>query len=110
LRRGVRVIPYRRKLASKRALFLYRGLDGGQLYGIPAVDAAGNVYGSAFWGGDANRGVVWEVSPSSGGWQETVLHSFHGYGDDGAFPSSSVILHNGIVFGGSPLNIFEIKP
>ncbi len=86
------------------------GLDGGQLYGVPAVDAAGNVYGSAFWGGDTNQGVVWEVSPSNGGWQETVLHSFHGYGDDGAFPSSSVILHNGIVFGGSPLNIFEIKP
>ena len=77
----------------------------------PAVDAAGNVYGSAFWGGDANWGIVWVVSSwSNGDWQETVLHSFHGYGDDGAFPSSSVILHNGIVFGGSPLNIFEIKP
>jgi len=86
------------------------GADGGQLYGVPAVDAAGNVYGSAFWGGETNQGVVWEVSPVTGGWQETVLHSFHGYSVDGAFPSSSVIVRNGIVFGGSPLNIFEIKP
>ena len=42
------------------------------------MDKAGNLYGTATYGGDANgQGVVFKLAPSSGGgWSETVLHRF----------------------------------
>jgi uncharacterized repeat protein (TIGR03803 family) len=54
----------------------------------PAVDAAGNVYGTTYHGGTANMGIVFKVSPSG---LETVLHSFTG-GADGSDPQGGVIL------------------
>jgi uncharacterized repeat protein (TIGR03803 family) len=39
------------------------GNDGGVPYGQVAVDASGNVYGTASIGGSANQGVVWKVAP-----------------------------------------------
>ena len=50
------------------------------------MDAAGNLYGTAFTGGTSRRGIVFELSPSSSGqWTETVLYSFAG-GSDGDSP------------------------
>jgi uncharacterized repeat protein (TIGR03803 family) len=44
-----------------------------------ASDAAGDLYGTTTAGGAANCGVVFELTPGSGGkWTETVLYSFHG--------------------------------
>ena len=49
--------------------------DGLAPNGSLIADAAGNLYGVA--SGGANFGVVFELSPSSGGkWTETTLHSF----------------------------------
>ena len=39
------------------------GNDGGVPYGQVAVDASGNVYGTASIGGSENQGVVWKVAP-----------------------------------------------
>jgi uncharacterized repeat protein (TIGR03803 family) len=57
-----------------------------------AIDSAGNLYGTTFEGGSSECyaggggcGVVFELSPGSGGWTETVLYTFLG-GADGAFP------------------------
>jgi uncharacterized repeat protein (TIGR03803 family) len=48
----------------------------------------GNLYGVAFLGG-ANYGVVYELSPGTGGvWTETVLHTFEN--TDGAGPDSAL--------------------
>jgi hypothetical protein len=48
----------------------------------------GNLYGVAFLGG-ANWGVVYELSPGTGGvWTETVLHTFEN--TDGAGPDSAL--------------------
>jgi uncharacterized repeat protein (TIGR03803 family) len=52
-------------------------------------DAAGNLYGTASIAGNLSGcsghgcGVVFELSPSSGGWTETVLHTFTGHSDGG---------------------------
>lgn len=60
-------------------------------------DAAGNLYGTAVEGGDyrncqAGCGVVFELSPTSGGsWSETVLHAFTG-GKDGGYLTSGVVI------------------
>jgi hypothetical protein len=66
------------------------GADGGEPNGTLAIDRAGNIYGVAPAGGSCNAGVVFELSPSSGGWQETVLYNFTG-GADGSEPTSGLI-------------------
>lgn len=81
-----------------------RGKDGGTPLAGVTVDAAGNLYGSASKGGKCTVskgcGVVFELTPvSGGGWTEHVLHIFTG-GKDGWYPGSTVILDGrGDVFG-----------
>jgi uncharacterized repeat protein (TIGR03803 family) len=74
-------------------------LDGAFPVGGVVLDAAGNLYGATSEGGDPTTcpdvgcGVVYAVSPVSGGWKETVLHYFALDGAvDGIYPSSGVIL------------------
>ncbi|MGD0361699.1 MAG: choice-of-anchor tandem repeat GloVer-containing protein [Bryobacteraceae bacterium] len=75
--------------ASGQETVLYAftgGADGGSPYAGVVLDAAGNLYGTAYYGGTANAGVVYKVSPAG---QETVLYSFTG-GTDGANPYDGV--------------------
>jgi uncharacterized repeat protein (TIGR03803 family) len=59
------------------------GRDGASSGGALVFDSVGNLYGVG-GGGDLNScpggcGVIFELSPnSSGGWQETLLHTFRG--------------------------------
>jgi uncharacterized repeat protein (TIGR03803 family) len=58
---------------------------------VAIVDAAGNLYGTTTDGGLLNYGVVYELSPGSGGaWTESILHSF-GAGSDGKRPDSQLL-------------------
>jgi uncharacterized repeat protein (TIGR03803 family) len=75
------------------------GDDGATPYASVVPDAAGNIYGSAAFGGNKTAtncapsgcGVIFKFSPGSGGpWTETILHAFSG-GRDGAVPFSGVI-------------------
>jgi uncharacterized repeat protein (TIGR03803 family) len=50
-------------------------------------DSGGNFYGTTPSGGAFNAGAVFELSPSGGGWTESVLYSFTG-GTDGSDPIS----------------------
>jgi uncharacterized repeat protein (TIGR03803 family) len=63
------------------------GSDGGSPTSTLLFDAAGNLLGTASAGGDpgCDCGVVFELSPSNGGWSESVLHTF-GTPPDGAYP------------------------
>jgi uncharacterized repeat protein (TIGR03803 family) len=52
------------------------GYDGKSPYGDVILDAAGNLYGTTFQGGQG-YGVVFQVAPNSNGrWTEKVLHAF----------------------------------
>jgi uncharacterized repeat protein (TIGR03803 family) len=64
--------------------------DGALPYGGVAVDAMGNLFGTAAAGGNLFEfGVAFELSPTSGGgWTETVLHDFGP--KNGVGPSSPV--------------------
>lgn len=73
------------------------GADGGgpQPGDGPIFDAAGNLYGTA--GNDGNIcehpdgcGVVYELTPTSSGWTESVVYAFTG-GSDGAAPLAGMI-------------------
>jgi uncharacterized repeat protein (TIGR03803 family) len=63
------------------------GADGGYPTSTLVFDAAGNLYGTTSMGGfpDCDCGTVFELSPASGGWHETVLHRFKEK-PDGGFP------------------------
>jgi uncharacterized repeat protein (TIGR03803 family) len=66
------------------------GPNGYHPYGGLAMDAAGNLYGTALYGGTYGGtagfgGVVFELTQSDGNWSEQVLWSFGSTGD-GSFP------------------------
>lgn len=81
-----------RPRAATNVIFSF---DGSSQGGYPdsdlVMDANGNLYGSAVEGGQANGGVVFELSPGPGGWTETILHNFTGE-QDGAEPYGGVTL------------------
>jgi uncharacterized repeat protein (TIGR03803 family) len=55
--------------------------DGGNPLGGLVRDIAGNLYGTAGFGGAGGSGTVFKLSHTSTGWSETVLHSFAGSAD-----------------------------
>jgi len=64
-------------------LHSFSGADGGTPYAGVTFDAAGNLLGSTYIGGDLSGcggngcGVIYKLSPSYGGvWTETLLHAF----------------------------------
>jgi uncharacterized repeat protein (TIGR03803 family) len=74
------------------------GADGGNPYGGLVRDAAGNLYGTTFYGGTANMGVVFKVSKSG---KQTVLYTFPGK-PDAAYPGSDLLLDKaGNIYGAS---------
>ena len=73
-------------------------------------DAAGNLYGTTYYGADQSCGyedygcgTVFELTPKAGGgWTENVLHRFSG--KDGESPSTTLILDaSGSLYGTNPL-------
>lgn len=71
------------------------GKDGGYPDTKLIFDAAGSLYSTTAYGGSIcgyrlGCGTVYELTPASGGWRETVLHRFSG-GLDGEFPSGDLI-------------------
>ena len=75
------------------------GSDGASPYAGLVFDGAGNLYGTAGAGGSSTAcgsgpgsgcGVVFELTPASGGGTETVIYSFTG-GKDGSIPVAGLI-------------------
>jgi len=84
-----------------RETVLYRfqaGSDGMYPEGNVLFDEAGNLYGVTFQGGgsgncSAGCGAVYKLSPSSGGWTETIAYGFSGP-PNGDNPDDSLIMDN----------------
>lgn len=104
---------------AEQVLYTFSGgSDGGYSYSALVFDAAGNLYGTTFQGGDFEEGTVYRLSPGGNGqWTETVLHSFHV--QDGANPYASLIfdstgknLYGTTLTGGSHSGgtVFELSP
>jgi uncharacterized repeat protein (TIGR03803 family) len=82
--------------------FSAAGTEGTTPFTNLIFDAAGNLYGTAYSGGDVacvtNNGgacgTVFELSPAGAGdWTLKVLHKFHGI--DGAYPAAGLIFDRG---------------
>jgi len=76
-------------------------------------DQAGNAYGTA--GGDGGLGVAYELSPTTEGWTETILHGFRL--SDGSYPNGVISDSLGNLYGttydggpGSCGTVFELSP
>jgi uncharacterized repeat protein (TIGR03803 family) len=81
---------------TRTVLHRFNGKDGANPFAGVISDAAGNLYGTTWLGGnsqnpcDSNCGVVFKLSPgANGAWTETVLHEFNG--KDGAEPYAGLI-------------------
>jgi uncharacterized repeat protein (TIGR03803 family) len=104
--------------------FNLNGTDGAVPEAGLIVDAAGNLYGTTYFGGTYLYGTVFELTPAGGGgWTEQVLHSFNNNGADGSLPAAGLIfdaagnLYGTTVNGGTGSNcvlgcgtVFELTP
>jgi uncharacterized repeat protein (TIGR03803 family) len=77
---------------NKTALYLFRGAgDGGEPgFGDLTLDRQGNLYGTTEIGGTYGEGAVFKLTPTNGGWTESVIYNFTG-GTDGAIPLENVV-------------------
>ena len=71
-----------------------RGPQAGLIF-----DSNGNLFGTTPTGGVGQHGTVFELSPVSGGWTETVIHNFWSAG-----PYAGVIFDNAGNLYGTTLN------
>ncbi len=105
---------------SEQALYAFQGgpNDGANPFGRPIFDKAGNLYGTTLAGGTTYwAGSVYQLTPSAGGWTETMIHSFGGSGD-GTQPEAGLIIDKtgnlyGTTAGGGDLSngtVFELIP
>ena len=100
--------------------FSNNGLDGIYPFAGPLIfDAAGNLYGTTYWGGAYGVGTVFELRPNGGGsWTEAVLHNFKQNGTDGGQPLAGLIFDTvGNLYGTTGLGgtydsgtVFELTP
>jgi len=73
--------------------FRRNGRGGEAPIGGVVFDAAGNLYGTTYFGGAYGSGTVFELTPNQGGgWGEIVLHHFNNNTNDGVYPSAGLIM------------------
>jgi uncharacterized repeat protein (TIGR03803 family) len=116
---------------TESLLYSFTLLNGSDPNGDLVLDSAGNLYGTTQSGGntaDCNGfgcGVVFKISPNSGGgWKETVLYAFT-RGTDGGVPQAGLVMDAtghlyGTTYGGGNPNfcgsqngcgvVFELSP
>jgi uncharacterized repeat protein (TIGR03803 family) len=85
---------------TETVLHSFNGSNGADPQTGVILAANGDLYGTTQFGGSANFGVVFQLSPATGGaWTETLLHTFTGPSDDGAYPSALLLDSTGVLYG-----------
>jgi len=57
-------------------LHIFTGPDGADPMAAVVFDKAGSLYGTTWYGGSGNAGVVYRLTPSQNGWVGSTLYSF----------------------------------
>jgi uncharacterized repeat protein (TIGR03803 family) len=95
----------------------FAGSDGASPQTGLTLDTAGNLYGTARYGGSYNAGTVFKVTRHGSGWIFTPLYNFTG-GADGGSPWSRVIFGpDGSLYGTTTVGglyksgvVFRLRP
>jgi uncharacterized repeat protein (TIGR03803 family) len=75
------------------------GSDGANPFAGLIGDGSGALYGTTAYGGSGNFGTVFKLTPSPGGYVETVLYRFKGM-PDGEYPVAGLVADNtGALYG-----------
>ena len=101
---------------QESVLYSFGGLDGaGPLFGVVG-DGAGDLFGSAIFGGSIGHGAIFELTPGGSGYLESLTYNFHGT-TDGEKPNGIVRDATGRFFGftaigggGSGGTVFKLDP
>lgn len=101
---------------TEKVLYSFTGgSDGSYPTAGLIFDASGNLYGATNVGGAGGGGTVFELSPSGGSWNYSLLYSLTGGANCG--PWSSLTLNGGNLYGttvcdgaSSAGNVFELSP
>ena len=85
---------------TESIIYSFTGGSGGQNPRTNlTMDNVGDIYGTSYYGGGNNEGIVFELIPNGSGFVETTIYNFIG-GADGANPSSALIMDaSGDLFG-----------
>jgi uncharacterized repeat protein (TIGR03803 family) len=62
------------------------------------IDASGNIFATTHCDGNNDAGTIYELSPSGGGWNYTLLYTFTG-GSDGLYSISNLVESHGKLYG-----------
>ena len=98
---------------NETILHAFNQSDGNFPLGDLLFDASGNIYGVTSQGGVPNLGgVVYELTPSGGGWTQSILYSF---GGSLLYPSAGVIFDKagnlyGTLLGSGDGHVFQLAP
>jgi uncharacterized repeat protein (TIGR03803 family) len=77
---------------TETILHNFDGSDGDGSDGALLFDPAGNLYGTTTRGGAHGYGTVFELTPESGDWMETILHSFDPNDKGGCCPYAGIVI------------------
>jgi uncharacterized repeat protein (TIGR03803 family) len=101
---------------TENVLYRFTGSTDAWQGGGLVSDQAGNLYGVSYSGGAHQQGAVFELSPSMGGWEESILYNFTG-GSDGGSPTTLLFGNDGNLYGMTGLGgtngggvVFQLTP
>lgn len=83
---------------TESVIFSFQFSGGMVPAGGVIFDSGGNLYGTTNQGGANEVGTVYELTPSGGGWTETVLHNFQN-DSDGSYSAELVFDASGNLYG-----------
>lgn len=81
---------------SETQLHIFNGTDGGGGSFGTLVNSHGNLFGAAQGGGSDGAGLIFELTPTGGGWNYSILYSLT-YDSTGTVPYG-VLSHDGDLF------------
>ena len=95
---------------SENLLYCFEnGLDGQYPTTGVIFDAEGNLYSTTYLGGATGYGTAFELSPSGGGWTESVLYSFSASTGESAYAPLARD-QAGNLYGITDSSVFELTP